>query len=70
MDHSEQEPNGTPDPEKVLMAFTQEQLEALAKPLSRVVFDIDTVNFLRWVKDHPDEWAAWIQGRERVDGKD
>jgi len=52
------------------MAFTQEQLEALAKPLSRVVFDIDTVNFLRWVKDHPDEWAAWIQGRERVDGKD
>ncbi len=43
------------------MAFTKKQLETLAAPLRRVIFDKDTIAYLEWVKDNPNEWAQMMQ---------
>ena len=43
------------------MAFTQEQLEALARPLRHVIFDAKTIKYLEWVRDNPNDWAYFMQ---------
>jgi len=47
------------------MAFTKEQLEALAAPLRHVIFDKDTIAYLEWVRDNPNEWAQMMQQRDK-----
>ncbi len=43
------------------MPFTKEQMEALAAPLRRRIFTKEVVEYLRWVKDYPNEWAILMQ---------